>query len=231
MNQDSNNFSFNLNGVDRAIADALRLALEVVMPGIMDDNNLTERNGYGQFRWNPIIAQLREKCQHLGWIDFNVCRRGAWKTPVLFHVASKDLITFMTEGTLKTVQRRKDKGNHYLCGGASFNQNVKAKYEQMELKMPGVLPDMEKWVAKSREELADAVSTSVEEIEGHILVLFDANVDRLLTVRAVRLTPPLEISTEEEDWTKFIRMPYSANKEIEPQKNNESDEEELLELL
>ena len=55
MNQDSNNFSFNLNGVDRTIVESLRLALEVIMPGIMDDNNLAERNGYGQFRWNPII--------------------------------------------------------------------------------------------------------------------------------------------------------------------------------
>ena len=106
MNQDSNNFSFNLNGVDRTIVESLRLALEVIMPGIMDDNNLAERNGYGQFRWNPIIAQLREKCQHLGWIDFSVCRRGAWKTPVLFHAASRDLITFMTECNLKTVQHR-----------------------------------------------------------------------------------------------------------------------------
>ena len=231
MRQDSKNFSFNLSGVDRAVVDALRSAIEVVMPNIMDDYNLTERNGAGQFRWNPIITQLRDKCQHMGWIDFNVCRRGAWKTPVLFHAASRDLITFMTEGTLKTVQHRKDKGRHYLCGGASFNQGVKAKYEQLELELPGILPDMEKWVAKSREELADVVCASVGEIEGHILVLFDAHMDNLLTVRAVRLTPSLKISTEEEDWTQYIRMPYAANQEIEPQQNNEGNEEELVELL
>ena len=231
MYQDSGDFSFNLNDIAHAVVDALRLALEVIMPGIMDDNNLTERNGYGQFRWNPIITQLRERCQHLGWVDFSVCRRGAWKTPVLFHAASRNLITFMTEGTLKTVQHRKDKGKHYLCGGASYNQGVKAKHEQLELELPGILPTMEKWVAKSREELADAVCASVGEIEGHILVLFDAHVDKLLTVRAVRLTPSLEISTEEEDWTKYLCMPYAANQEVEPQKNNEDDEEELVELL
>ena len=231
MNQDSNNFSFNLNGVDRAIVDALRLALEVVMPGIMDDNNLTERNGHGQFRWNVIIAQLREKCQHLGWVDFNTCRRGAWKTPVLFHAISRNILTFMTEARLKDVQRRKDKGTHYLCGGASFNQGVRAQYEQIELELPGISPNLKKWVAKSREELANAVCADVGEIEGHILVLFDAHVDKLLAVRAVRLTPSLEISTEEENWTQYIRMPYAANKEIEPQLNNVGDEEELVELL
>jgi len=231
MNQDSNNFSFNLSGVDRAIVDALRIALEVVMPAIMDDNNLTERNGYGQFRWNPIITQLREKCQHLGWVDFNVCRRGAWKTPALFHAASQNIITFMTEATFKDVQRRKDKGKHYLCGGASFNENVQAQYEQLELKLPDVSQDTEKWVAKSREDLADAIHTEVGEIEGHILVLFDVQADRLLTVRAVRLTPALEISTEEEDWSQYINMPYAASREVEPQQNNEGDEEELVELL
>lgn len=231
MYQDDRDFTFNLNDIAHAVVAALRLALEVVMPGIMDDNNLTERNGYGQFRWNPIITQLRERCQHLGWVEFNVCRRGAWRLPVLFHAASRYLFTFMTEDTLKVVQCRKDKGKHYLCGGASYNQGVKAKYEQLELELPGVLPDMEKWVAKSREELADAVCASVGEIKGHILVLFDTHVDKLLTVRAVRLTPSLEISTEEEDWTKYICMPYAANQEVEPQQNNAGDEEELVELL
>lgn len=46
----SENFSFNLDAVDRAIVAALRSALEDVMPDIMSDNNLHERNGYGQFR-------------------------------------------------------------------------------------------------------------------------------------------------------------------------------------
>lgn len=54
MRQDSGDFTFKLNDIACAIVDALRLALEVVMPGIMDENNLTERNGYGQFRWNVI---------------------------------------------------------------------------------------------------------------------------------------------------------------------------------
>ena len=62
-------------------------------------------------------------------------------------------------------------------------------------------------------------------------MLFDVHVDRLLSVRAVRLTPTLEISTEVEDWTQYIRMPYAANQGIEPQQNNEGDEEELVELL
>lgn len=231
MRQSNGNFTFNLNDMACAIVDALRLALEVVMPGIMDDNNLTERNGYGQFRWNVIIAQLRERCLHLGWIDFSVCPRGAWKTPVLFHPLSRNLITFMTENTFKTVQRRKDKSRHYLCGGASFNKDVKAQYEQLELKLPGVSVDDEKWVAQSREDLAASVCEDVGEITGHILVLFDVHTDRLLSVRAVRLTPTLEISTEVEDWTQYIRMPYAANQEIEPQQNNEGDEEELVELL
>ena len=88
MKENRASFSFKLDVIDRAIVDALRQALENIMPDIMSDNNLQERNGYGQFRWNVIIAQLREQCQHLGWLDFSVCKRGAWKTPVLYHPAS-----------------------------------------------------------------------------------------------------------------------------------------------
>ena len=228
MTKITENFSFNLDAVDRAIVEALRTALEDVMPDIMSDNNLLERNGYGQFRWNVIIAQLRDKCHHIGWFEMGTCSRGAWKTPVLFHLASRNILTLMTEDTFKTVQRRKDKGKHYLCGGSSFNQNVEAQLEQMELCLPGILPETEKWVAKSREQLADAVRVNVGEIEGHILVLFNVHDDKLLSVRAVRLTQELEISTEEEDWSAYIRMPFAANEMVEPNQNSIEEEEELV---
>lgn len=161
---------------------------------------------------------MREKCQYLGQVDFNVCPRGAWKTPVLFHSASRNLITFMTEDTFKTVQRRKDKGKHYLCGGTSFNVGVEAQYEQLELELPGVLPDMEKWVAKSREQLANAVYADVGEIEGHILVLFDAHVDKLLTVRAVRLTPSLEFPQRKRTGPSTFICHMRPTKKLSPRK-------------
>lgn len=231
MKSSNNGFSFNLSVVDHAIVDGLRQALEIVMPEIMTDNNLTERNGYGQFRWNVIIAQLRGKCQHLGWMEFSICARGAWKTPVLFHPASRYIITFMTEDTFKVVQRRKDKERHYLCGAANFNQNVVPQYEQLKMNLPSISSDMEEWIARSQEQLAEAVQADVGDINGHVLVLFDVRADKLLSVRAVRLTHDLEISTEEEGWTAFIRIPYSANQEIEPQQNIEDDADELVELL
>lgn len=232
MDTNNGKFSFHLDGVDHAIVDALRLALENIMPEIMIDNNLIERNGYGQFRWNVIIAQLRDKCRHLGWFDVSICPRGGWKTPVLFHPASRNILTLMTEDTFKDVQRRKDKGKHYLCGGASFNSGVKPKYEQLEMALPGVPADLGEWVAKSREQLAKAIYADVGDIAGHILVLFDVRNDRLLSVRAVRLTHSLEISTEEEDWSRYIKIPYAANQAVEPQQTNmNEDEEDLVELL
>ena len=225
-------FSFGLDVIDRAIVDALRQALENIMPDIKSDNNLQERNGYGQFRWNVIIAQLREKCHHLGWLDFSICKRGAWKTPVLYHPASCNLFTFMTEGTFVDVQRKKEKGKHYLCGGASFNHNVQPQMEQLQMDLPAVETTTEKWVAKSREQLASALQLDVEEISGHILVLFDVHDDKLLSVRAVRLTNDLAISTEEEDWSKFIRMPFAATSTVMLQQNDDDDEGEFfVELL
>ena len=97
--------------------------------------------------------------------------------------------------------------------------------------MPGILPEAEKWVAKSREQLADAVRVNVGEIEGHILILFNVHSDKLLSVRAVRLTQELEISTEEEDWSAYIRMPFAANEIVDPNQNSIEEEEELVDLL
>lgn len=231
MEMTGNSFKFGLDIIDHVIVEALRQALENVMPDIMIDNNLQERNGYGQFRWNAIIAQLREKCQHLGWLDLGICKRGAWKTPVLFHPASRNLFTLMTEGTFVEVQRRKEKGKHYLCGGASYNHNLQPQMEQMQMDLPPVERTAEKWVAESREQLASAVHLDVGEINGHILVLFDVHDDKLLSVRAVRVTSDLAISTEKEDWSEYIRMPYEATQTVVPQQNDDDEGESLVELL
>lgn len=224
-------FSFDLPLIARAIVDALQVALEQVMPDIMHDNNLLERNGYGQFRWNPIIAQLRDKCQHIGWLEMDICQRGAWKAPVLFHHSSGNIFTLMTEETFKTIQHRKDKGKHYLCGAAHFNGELEAQYEQLELSLPGVHSDLAECVYRSQEQLARAVHAEVSEIRGHILVLFDSYDDRLLSVRAVRLTHSLEISTEEERWSHFIDMPYATDTAVIPIQNDMEVEEDLVELL
>lgn len=231
METTGSSFKFGLDIIDHAIVEALRQALENVMPDIMTDNNLQERNGYGQFRWNVIIAQLRDKCQHLGWLDLGICKRGAWKTPVLFHPTSRNLFTLMTEGTFIEVQRRKEKGKHYLCGGASFNHDLQPQEEQMQMDLPPVENTAEKWVAQSREQLASVEHLDVGEIAGHILVLFDVYADKLLSVRAVRVTSDLAISTEEEDWSKYIRLPFTATQIIETQKTDDEDGEELVELL
>lgn len=87
-----------------------------------------------------------------------------------------------------------------------------------------------KWTC-FREQLAAAVNLDVGEINGHILVVFDEKNDKLISVRAVRLTKDLEISIEEEDWTKYIRMPYITDQAIEPQLDSDDEDEMLVELL
>ena len=229
-NMQHKGFSFNMDRGAHMIVEALRQALEIVMPDIMVDNGFQERNGYGQFRWNAIIGQLRDKCQHLGWLDFAVCKRGAWKTPVLFHFDTKYLLTFMTEETFSNVQRRKEKGKHYLCGGASFNNGLVPQTEQIQMELPPVDKTYGEWIAKSREQLASALEMDEIQIKGHILIIFDVKNDTLLSVRAVRLTQELAISTEEENWSKFIRVPFNTSEMIKLDKTEE-DTEELVELI
>ena len=77
-------------------------------------------------------------------------------------------------------------------------------------------PAEEKWIAASQEQLTKAVNRDVGEVAGHVLILFDVHADRLLSVRAVRLTPTLEISTEQEDWSALIRPPYDTEQVVTP---------------
>lgn len=91
--------------IDRTIVEALRYALEELFPEMMQTYHITERNGYGQYKWNFIIAQLKAVCSHLGWIDNGLCQRAAWKLPVLFYEKTRVLITFMTEDTFVKIQK------------------------------------------------------------------------------------------------------------------------------
>lgn len=102
----------------------------------------------------------------------------------------------------------------------------KVQYEQFELQLPGILPTDEKWIATSQEQLTQAVRKDVGDIAEHVLILFDTHLIRLLSVRAVRLTPSLDISFEE-NWTDFIHDPYDAEQVVTPQPND-IDENELL---
>ena len=118
-----------------------------------------------------------------------------------------------------------------MCGAAYFNEKLEAQYEQLELSLPGVSADLEDCVYRSQEQLARAIHAEIGEIKGHILVLFDTYCDRLISVRAVRLTHSLEISNEEENWSHFIGMPYAAGLNVIPQQNDTEDEGTLVELL
>ena len=220
MNLTSEPTCLGLSEISHAIVESLRSPLEDKIPDMMQDCGLTERLGLGQYRWNFIIAQLKNTCSHLGWIvDNGLCQRGSWKVPVLFYGKARILITFMTEGTFAQVRKRRDKEKHYLCGAAAFNHNAKAQYEQFELQLPGILPTDEKWIATSQEQLTQAVRKDVGDIAGHVLILFDTHSDRLLSVRAVQLTPALEISFEE-NWTNLIRDPYDAEQIVTPQSSD-----------
>lgn len=96
-------------------------------------------------------------------------------------------LTLRTEDTFKGIQRRKDKGKHYLCGAAYFNEELDAQYEQLKLVLPGVSADLEECVYRSQEQLAQSIHAEVGEIKDISWFCSILIVDRLLGVRAVVL--------------------------------------------
>lgn len=221
-------FRTNPEKLAHALVAALEEALEHDMPDIMSDFELTDRLGYGQFRWNPIISRLQKTCNHLGYMEFGRSKRGAWTVPVLYNPLSGMLFTLMTEKRLKDIQRDKKKGLHYLCGASSFNEGLQPIEEQLELELPEIAPDVTGWIVKTRAQLVEAVRATVGDIKGHTLIVFDVQADKLISVRAVRLTVNLEETVVSEDWSSFIRRPYAATDVVEPQSNRNDDDDEML---
>lgn len=207
----------------RMICSALRNALEVEMLEIMEEHAIEERDGYGQFRWNVIMSNLKGKCKFFG-----VCQRRSWRFPVVYYPEMDYLITFMTDERLAEMQRKKDKGMHYLCAASCWNRDVVAQEEQLRMDFPHADID-DSWIKKSQEQMAECVDVDPQKVKGHILVAFTCKSDVLTNVQAMRLTANLDISTETENWTSYIEQPYAeANTVIDPQITMDDDDDEQM---
>lgn len=72
MNLTSEPTCLGLSEISHAIVESLRSPLEDKIPDMMQDCGLTERLGLGQYRWNFIIAQLKNTCSHLAGLLITV---------------------------------------------------------------------------------------------------------------------------------------------------------------
>lgn len=141
-----------------------------------------------------------------------IAHRGFWEMIVIFEKTSHCIFTFMREKRFSDLRRhqRSRVHMHYLdMLSRQFNKELLADQQQLEL-FPHSFSD--------EDRLAELVQTLLHDLEGevdvvrhHVLVLFETIGCQLSHIRAVKVTPNLDIAQNcEQDWSQYISTTESS---------------------
>lgn len=168
-------------------------------------SNLRTTNSVPFRIWDLLNRNLLET------LDSEECHaseayRGPWQMVVLLEKTTGFLITVMRESRFAELQRDQQKREcmHYVdMFPRMFNTELIAKEEQLAY-WPKEFAD-ESMLEKMVRRLLQDLTSDISVVRNHVLVLFDTRGFQLTNVRAVMITPNLEIAEGcEEDWTKYI---------------------------
>jgi hypothetical protein len=148
--------------------------------------------------------------------------RGFWQMVVACDLSTRNVITFMREKRLAELQRSYQRRSrmHYIdMLTRQFNSDLPLDNEQTSL-FPKSFSD-EDQLNELVQLLLSNLTDSVDVIQHHILVLFETTGFQLTNVRAVMVTPSLEIARNcEQDLSMYI--PASSSAVVEKVDNPES---------
>jgi hypothetical protein len=126
---------------------------------------------------------------------------------------------------LARLQKRLPKGIHYLEALVSKNTGYEVVKGQMRLEFCEYQRD-----PSAIEQLQDRLlSDFAGIIKNHILILFDYNFSGVISVRAVLLTPQLDVAFDE-DWSSYLKESYVIDKTSIIKEMISNDEESLVKL-
>ena len=200
-----------------AIVNGIFTAITHDIPEIIQEYNLPTNNGIGLFRWNFIHKRVEENLA--GRFQVSYAPRGPWKLLFLFEKELGFTFSIMAEKNLSRLQDHLPRGIHYLEALTSKNTGYKVLEGQMRLPGCEIKRD-----ASAVENLRDKwLIDFAGIIKNHILILFDYSFNKVVSAKAVLLTPNLEIAYSE-DWSNFLKTPYIIGKAsiIEEMTENEA---------
>ena len=190
------------------IEKMVRCIADAVGDDIREDfqrSNLKTDNSFFSRIWDYLNTNLLNTLE-TDACDPIVTNRGPWDMVVLYENTSQCIFTFMREKRFAELQRRQRnrKRMHYIdMVTRYFNSDLLADQGQMSL-FPHEFSDEDRLAELVGSFLHD-LSGGVDIVRRHVLVLFNTDGFQLTSVRAVMITPSLEIAKGcEEDWSKYI---------------------------
>ncbi len=190
------------------ISEIVRCIEDAVGDDILADvlaNGLQTRNSVPARVWDLLNTNLVNALEAENCAVVKM-HRGPWEMLVVYEKTSQCIITFMREKRFADLRRfqRKRTRMHYIDMLAKyFNKELQADQQQISL-YPCTFSD--------EDRLPELVQTLLRDLEGgsdivrnHVLVLFETIGYQLSHIRAVMITPNLDIAAGcEQNWTEFI---------------------------
>lgn len=195
------------------IAKIVRCVEDAVGDDIQADiqrNDLQTRNSVPARIWDLLNTNV---IKTLDTEDCTIAKahRGPWEMLVIFEKSSQCILTFMREKRFTELckRQRQRKRMHYIDMMArQFNQDLLADQQQLCL-IPHEFSDEER-LAELVQTLLRDLGSNVDIVRHHVLVLFDTVGYRLTNIRAVMVTPSLDIAQgSEHDWSMYINADES----------------------
>lgn len=196
------------------IAKIVRCVEDAVGDDICADiqrNDLQTKNSVPSRIWDLLNTNIVKT------LDTENCtiakaHRGPWEMLIVFEKTTQCIFTFMREKRFSELRKRQRSRvhMHYIDMLAKqFNKELLADQQQLSF-LPHTFSD--------ENRLAELVQTLLHDLEGdadivrhHVLILFDTIGYQLTHIRAVMVTPTLDIARNgEQDWSKYIAASEST---------------------
>lgn len=208
--------------VRHAIANGIFSAITNDIPEVIQENNLPTSYGAGQFRWNFIN---RNVINHLdGCFQISIVKRGAYPCLIIYDATTDFTFSIMSERNLARLQKRLPAGIHYLEALVSKNTGYDIIEGQVRLDFPETIVRDHTYIDSLRNQLLNDFTGIVKN---HILITFEYSYSRVISARAILLTPEFGIAFSE-DWSHFLDTPYIIGKASILEELNKDDENEPL---
>ena len=125
---------------------------------------------------------------------------------IIFDYTTQCVLTFMREkrfAELRRSQRRRSRMHYLDMLTKQFNKNLLADQQQLSL-FPHTFSD-ENRLAELVQTLLHDLESELPSVQNHVLILFETNGYQLTHIRAVKVTPNLDIAqNSSQDWSNYI---------------------------
>lgn len=189
--------------VEEATGDDIRIDIQ--------KNNLQTRNSVPARVWDLLNTNL------INVLDIDECtiaktKRGPWEMLVIFEKTTQCVFTFMREKRFEELkkQQRKRRNMHYVdMLSKQFNNDLLA--EEKQLSLFEVSFSDEDRLSELVQNLLSELHGEADIVKNHVLVLFETVGFQLTHIRAVMVTPSLDIAKDcNENWSQYISGCESA---------------------